>query len=159
MKNSQIGFTVILLLLAIGLYIFFESKLHPNTSNSIGQGHEILLKRDPSGHYRAEVFINGSKVDALIDTGATDVSLPGTLARQLGISSNTALRTHTANGDTVSFTTRLESVQIGGIIVKGVSAMIVPNMEGEALLGMSFLGRLDVRLFKGTMTIKPADAL
>ena len=49
---------------------------------------------------------------------------------------------------------RLNSVKVGGVEAQGVSAMIAPGLEGDALLGMSFLGRMDVRLFKGEMTIK-----
>jgi len=34
----------------------------------------------------------------------------------------------------------------------------VPNLSGaDALLGMSFLSRMDVRLYKGSMTIRQAD--
>ena len=49
---------------------------------------------------------------------------------------------------------RLQSVKIGGVTAKNVSAMIAPGLDGDVLLGMSFLGRMDVRLYKGEMTIK-----
>jgi len=32
--------------------------------------------------------------------------------------------------------------------------MIAPGLDGDVLLGMSFLSRMDVRLLKGEMTIK-----
>jgi aspartyl protease family protein len=35
--------------------------------------------------------------------------------------------------------------------------MIAPGLEGDVLLGMSFLARMDVRLFKGEMTIKQVE--
>jgi aspartyl protease family protein len=35
--------------------------------------------------------------------------------------------------------------------------MIAPGLDGDVLLGMSFLGRMDVRLFKGEMTIKQVE--
>jgi len=35
--------------------------------------------------------------------------------------------------------------------------MIVPSLQGDVLLGMSYLGRMDVRLYKGQMTIKNAE--
>ena len=35
--------------------------------------------------------------------------------------------------------------------------MIAPGLDGDVLLGMSFLGRMDVRLYKGEMTIKQIE--
>jgi aspartyl protease family protein len=52
---------------------------------------------------------------------------------------------------------RLHSVKLGGVDAKDVSAMIAPGLDGDVLLGMSFLSRMDVRLYKGEMTIKQAD--
>jgi len=49
----------------------------------------------------------------------------------------------------------LESVKLGGIEATNVAASIAPGLQGDVLLGMSFLGRMDVRLYKGEMTIKP----
>lgn len=113
-----------------------------------------MLERDMSGHYRAEVFINGVKTPALVDTGATGVAISQRLANKLGIQSNAAIRTHTANGDTVAYMTRLESVKLGGIEARDVAAIITPSLQGDILLGMSFLSRMDVRLHQGTMTIR-----
>lgn len=52
---------------------------------------------------------------------------------------------------------RLDSVKIGGVTADNVSAMIAPTLEGDVLLGMSFLGRMDVRLYKNEMTIKTVN--
>jgi aspartyl protease family protein len=49
---------------------------------------------------------------------------------------------------------RIDAIQLGGVRAKNVSAMIAPGLEGDVLLGMSFLSRMDVRLYKGEMTIK-----
>jgi len=107
-----------------------------------------------SGHYRAEAIINGVKVDVLVDTGATSVAISQHLANKLGIQSNVAVRTQTANGEIVAYMTRLESVKLGGIETTNVAAIITPSLEGDMLLGMSFLSRMDVRLHKGAMTIR-----
>ncbi|MES2554314.1 MAG: retropepsin-like aspartic protease, partial [Pseudomonadota bacterium] len=71
--------------------------------------------------------------------------------------SRTAIRTSTANGDTVAYMTRLATVKLGGVEAKDVSAVIAPGLGGDVLLGMSFLGRMDVRLYKGSMTIKQVE--
>ncbi len=157
MTRSQLTFSLIFLAMAAGLFVFFQSKVSPNTVARIGAGKEVVLQRDLSGHYRVEAMINGVKVDVLVDTGATDVSISAALADRLGVSSQHAIRTHTANGDAVAYMTRLDSIRLGGIDADDVAAIIVPGMDGEALLGMSFLGRMDVRLFRGQMTIRTAQ--
>ena len=145
---------VLWLALGGGLYFLIEAKLNPNTLEKVGTGQEVKLKRDPNGHYRAEALIDGVKTTVLVDTGADDVSISQDLANRLGIRSHSAIRTQTANGDTVGYSTRLDSVKLGGIEVTNVAALIVPNLGTDALLGMSFLNRMDVRLYQGTMTIR-----
>ena len=158
MKFKTIGISFIWLSLAGGLFYFFDSKVHPNTAGKLGSsGAEVRLERDLSGHYRAEAFINGIKTNVMVDTGATDVSISRKFADQLGIQSHAAIRTQTANGETVAFMTRLECVKLGGIEANNVAATIVADLGEDMLLGMSFLNRMDVRLYKGTMTIRSAD--
>ena len=151
---KTIGVISIWLLLTGALFYFFNTQYHPNTAEKIGNKSEVVLKRDLTGHYRAEAIINGTTTSVLVDTGATDVSISQRLADKLGIQSNAAIRTQTANGDTVAYMTRLASIKLGGIEVTDVAAMIAPNLDGDMLLGMSFLNRMDVRLYKGTMTIR-----
>lgn len=145
------------LLLAGGLFYFFNQRYHPNTAEKLGNATEVVLARDLTGHYRADAFINGTRTPVLIDTGATDVAISQRLADRLGINSTHAIRTQTANGDAVAYMTRLDSVKLGGIEEADVAAIITPNLEGDMLLGMSFLNRMDVRLYKGTMTIRAID--
>lgn len=155
MKLRNLGISLIWLLLAGGLFVFFNSNVHPNSAEKLSDGPEVRLQRDLSGHYRAEAFINGIRTSVLVDTGATDVSISGKLANRLGIQSNAAIRTQTANGQAVAYMTRLATVKLGVIEAADVAAIIAPNLGEDMLLGMSFLNRMDVRLYKGTMTIRP----
>lgn len=139
------------------MFYFFDAKVHPNTAAKLSTGAEVRLERDLSGHYRAEAFINGVKTTVMIDTGATDVAISSKFAGQLGIQSNQAIRTQTANGDTVAYMIRLKSIKLGSIEANDVAATIVPNLGTDILLGMSFLNRMDVRLYKGTMTIRAVN--
>lgn len=157
MNLKTLGVSLIWLLLAGGLFYFFDAKVHPNTADKLSTGSEVRLERDLSGHYRAEAFINGVKTNVMVDTGATDVAISSKFAEQLGIQSNQAIRTQTANGDTVAYMIRLKSIKLGGIEANDVAATIVPNLGTDILLGMSFLNRMDVRLYKGTMTIRAID--
>lgn len=145
------------LLLAGVIYYLIDGIENPNKINKLGDGSTVTLKRGLDGHYRAQALINGEKVDVLVDTGATGVAISQSVADKLKLASIDAIRTNTANGDSVGYLVRLQSVQIGGVKAENVSAMIAPTLDGDVLLGMSFLGRMDVRLYKGEMTIKQVD--
>lgn len=145
------------LALAGVLFYFMNAQVHPNSAGQLSTSTEVILKRDLAGHYRAEAYINGVKTPVMVDTGATDVAISQSLADKLGLHSLHAVRTETANGDTVSYMLRLNSVQLGGIVARDVAASITPRLGDEMLLGMSFLNRMDVRLYKGTMTIRPIN--
>ncbi|MDR0481167.1 MAG: retroviral-like aspartic protease family protein [Gallionellaceae bacterium] len=154
MKSSTLIAIVFWLALFAGLIWLLNGYVNPNKAATLGEARVVELKRDPSGHYRADAFINGKEVRVLVDTGATGVAISQSLADQLGLESNAAIRTTTANGDAVAYMVRLKEVRLGGIVAHDVSANIAPGLSGDALLGMSFLGRMDVRLYRGTMTIK-----
>lgn len=157
MQPRTIASVLIWLALFGGLVYVTDGLLNPNKAEVLGDGSSVVLQRDPSGHYRAEAYINGTLVRVLVDTGATGVAISQSLADRLGLSSNVAVRTQTANGEAIAYMVRLDSVKLGGIEARDVAAAIIPDLSGDALLGMSFLGRMDIRLYQGTMTIKPAE--
>ena len=139
------------------IYVMADSALNPNRAGILGESETVVLNRGIDGHYRAAALINGQKVNVMVDTGATGVAVSQKVADRLGLKGQSAIRTRTANGDTVAYLTRLDSVKIGGVEARDVSAMITPGLDGDVLLGMSFLARMDVRLYKSTMTIKQID--
>ena len=155
MSRNSIIYAIIWLSLVFGIYYLVENIQNPNKMWRLGDdANQVVLKRGLDGHYRAEALINGQKVNLLVDTGATGVAISQSVADRLQLKSLTAVRTNTANGDSVGYMVRLDSVTVGGVEARNVSAMIAPGLGGDVLLGMSYLGRMDVRLFKGEMTIK-----
>ena len=158
MTKNSIIFGVVWLALAFGIYTIVDNIQNPNKSFRLGNdAQSVTLKRGLDGHYRAEAFINNQKVDVLIDTGATGVAISQAIADKLGLKSIDAVRTNTANGDSVGYMVRLNSVKVGGVEAQNVAAMIAPGLDGDVLLGMSYLGRMDVRLYKNEMTIKQVE--
>lgn len=146
------------MILAYVIYVLADNIQHPNKSDRLGNNAQsVTLQRGLDGHYSAEAFINHQKVNVLVDTGATGVAISQAVADKLGLKSIEAIRTNTANGDSVGYMVRLDSVKVGGVEAKNVSAMIAPGLEGDVLLGMSYLGRMDVRLYKNKMTIKQVE--
>jgi len=154
MSKNSLFIGLIWLCLGGTIYYFADNIQNPNRVHTLGTDTEVVLKRGLDGHYRAEALINGQKVNVLVDTGATGVAISQAVADKLNLKSVSAIRTNTANGTAVGYLVRLQSVKLGGIEAKNVSASIAPGLQGDVLLGMSFLGRMDVRLYKGEMTIK-----
>ena len=158
MTRNKLIFVLVWLALAFGIYSIVDNIQNPNKSFRLGNdAQSVTLKRGLDGHYRAEALINNQKVDVLVDTGATGVAISQRVADKLGLKSIDAVRTNTANGDSMGYMVRLESVKVGGVEAQNVAAMIAPGLDGDVLLGMSYLGRMDVRLFNNQMTIKQVE--
>ena len=157
MSGARLLWLLVWLALAGAVYYMADRALHPNKLSILGDAPSVTLQRGLDGHYRAEALINGVKVNVLVDTGATGVAISQRIADRLQLQSKQAIRTSTANGDAVAYMTRLNSVQLGGVKAHDVAAVIAPGLDGDILLGMSFLARMDVRLFQGKMTITQVE--
>jgi len=143
------GWVLALLLLTGVFHGLLEERQNPNRevlSNIDGQGvREVVLRRNRAGHYVAAGELNGVPVTLLLDTGATDVAIPGGLARRLGLAAEGRGMSRTAAGDVEVLRTTLARVRLGTIELRQVRASILPQMEGEeVLLGMSFLKKLEM---------------
>ena len=116
---------------------------------------EVSLVQNRHGHYVATGQINGESVVFLLDTGATEVSVPARLAQRLGLKRGVAARAQTANGVITTHTTRLDRVDLGAISLRNVRAHINPGMStDEVLLGMSFLRDLELNQRDGVLTLR-----
>lgn len=149
---------VVLAMLTLYFKGWFDQQHNPNTSvtGRIGDDglRELVLRQNRQGHYIAEGKINDHTVVFLLDTGATEVSVPEPVALRLGLTKGQPARSNTANGTITTFSTRLDSVALGPVEQRNVRAHINPHMHGEEiLLGMSFLRRLDLRQRDGKLTI------
>ena len=148
-----------LALLALLFQRFFEHQNNPNrnpevTADATGRA-QVVLARNRSGHYVASGRINGQPVVFLVDTGATDVALTLTLARRLGLKLGASRISRTANGNVRTWTTTLDSVDLGGLAARDVRAAVLPNMPGEdVLLGMSYLKRFELIQRDGALTVR-----
>ena len=122
--------------------------------------HEVRLRQNPSGHYVATGMINGVAVRFLLDTGATNVSVPERVAKKLKLKVGHAEQVETANGTITTYFTRLDRVDLGTIHLNGVRAHINPHMDSdEILLGMSFLRNLELVQRDGSLTLRQYPGL
>lgn len=142
-------------LAALGLlYMFFDDHLeklyNPNPEpgsvrleNDLAQ---VSLLRNRFGHYITGGRINGQPVTFMLDTGATNVSIPATVARRLRLDRGSAMQAQTAAGVVTVHRTMLDDVRIGDIQMHDIRGSINPHMDGEEiLLGMSFLKQIEFR--------------
>jgi len=162
-KGMTIAAWIILLVL---LTLFFSHALdrqrNPNQAvfsrlNDAGT-QEVLLKRNRFGHYISSGEVNGQTVEFMLDTGASDVAIPATLADELGLKRGRPVQYQTANGIVTAYRTTLDSVSIGPMIVRNVPASINPGMHDmEILLGMSVLKHVEFTQRGDTLILRPYE--
>lgn len=144
-----VGFWIVLILLLSSVFSrWLDHERNPNQDvvTRVGDNgvREVVLKRNRMGHYYATGSINGHRVEFMLDTGATDIAIPSSVAENLGLRKLGAVQYQTANGIATGYATRLESVQVGKIVLHNLAAGINPHMDGDVvLLGMSFLKRIE----------------
>lgn len=141
-----IAWLIFLVLLTFGFNKYLEQQNNPNQDISINFDKniaEVSLKQNRYGHYLANGKINQSPVTFLLDTGATLISIPSSIAKKLQLKKGYPSQTRTANGVITVYNTRLKSVSLGAIELRNIRANINPHMDGnEILLGMNFMKHL-----------------
>lgn len=119
---------------------------------------QLSIAKGRGGHYWVAGSINGQSVQFLVDTGATSVAINEIQARRLGIDyrvNGKPIVVGTASGSAKAWQVHLSSVKIGAIDVVGVEAVVVEGSSPtEALLGMSFLGRVSWREDQGVLKLQ-----
>ena len=141
--------------IAIALLVWFfqgtlDKQWNPNKSptvslNSSGLA-EVTLKQNRHGHYVTMGTINSTEVIFLLDTGATNVSIPARIADNLNLPDLGNHYVQTANGKVKVYKTVIDQLSIGNIILYNVAANINPGMNtNEILLGMSALKQVEFR--------------
>ena len=163
-KNMGYGMIIAMWVLIFGLLVFLfqdvlDKQHNPNqtvnayiTEDNI---RELILERNRYGHYISNGLINKHDVTFILDTGATDVSIPASLADKIGLKRGEKMYYQTANGRAAVFATKIDRISIGNIELRDIRATINPNVSDmEVLLGMSFLKELEFTQRGNTLTIR-----
>lgn len=129
--------------------------MHYRSTAASAERQSITLAADSRGHFFMDGAINGGPIRFIIDTGATVVALPAAEALRLGLDYRKGERalTNTAGGPVEAFRVRLDRVRLGDIELAGVDGVVIERGLDVALLGMSFLNRLEMRREGQTMTL------
>jgi aspartyl protease family protein len=104
-------------------------------------------------------LINGQPVRFLLDTGATQVSVPAHLGPVLGLQPGAPASVMTANGSVTVRQTRIDQLVVGPFELRNVGSHLNPGMRSdEVLLGMSVLRHLEFIQRGDTLTLRVPGA-
>ncbi len=152
-----IGFWVLLLLLLTVLFNQWqEGRRYPNQDPVTlreANSRTLELQRNQQGHYIAHGSINRVAATFLVDTGATDIVIPAKQALRMGLTMNQPGRARTANGVITVYRTRIDELRLGPLVLRDLNASINQHMDGDILLGMSALQRLELRQHQGVLSL------
>jgi len=143
--------------LNLGMAAIYPGSENVEPGSGKGSSESVTLWADGRGFFHASGYINGSPVEFLVDTGASSVALSGDMARSIGIQfddGDDGIAT-TAAGLTRMKRVFLDSVSIGNITLRNIEAGILQgSFPKKPLLGMSFLGQLDMLREGNRMELK-----
>ncbi len=120
----------------------------------------VKIERSQHGHYVTYIRVNDAKVVALVDTGASDISLTYEDAEKAGLHPfrlKFNKRYYTANGIAYGAQVKLRQVIVDDkIIMRDVKGSVMQKGASRvSLLGMSFLNRLTAFSFdRGTLVLE-----
>lgn len=110
---------------------------------------EVQVFRDAHGMFKTIGSINGLPIQFLVDTGATTIAISSVQARRLGIDYRVIGepgQAITASRVEPVFRVMFDTVKVGGIQLRNVQGTVMEGaMPDIPLLGMSFLGRLEMQ--------------
>ncbi len=144
-------------ILAYGFKDQIASQLMPGVAREGPEG-AIRLARSADGHFHARLEVNGTPVEFLVDTGASDMVLARQDAEAAGIDLSRLVYTGaamTANGIVQVAPVRLDRVEFAGRTERGVPAVVTDGEMPISLLGMRYLDRFAEFSVRGdTMVIR-----
>lgn len=130
---------------AVGLWEDVRDDLAPRQLVVDG-GARIEIPQSFDGHYYVALEANGTPIEFVVDTGATDIVLTRADAAALGIDLDALSytgRAGTANGEVRTAPARLETLAVGGFTDRNVPVVVNSGEMDQSLLGMRYLQRFD----------------
>jgi aspartyl protease family protein len=116
----------------------------PVQQNSYGSS--VVVPSDARGHFVVDARVDGRHMSFMLDTGASLIALRARDAAALGIhpvARDFTVEVRTANGAVRAAPVQLGMVEVSGLNVRNVAALVSPDEAlSENLLGLSFLSRL-----------------
>ncbi|HEY2864689.1 MAG TPA: TIGR02281 family clan AA aspartic protease [Casimicrobiaceae bacterium] len=129
---------------------------HARMQTNASAASSVMVTADERGHFHADGQVNGVPIRFTVDTGATFISLPASEARRLGLDyrKGQPAAMETANGVAMAYRIKLDTVRVGEVTMNNVDAVVMESDKlPVALLGMSFLNRMDIRREGAILTL------
>jgi aspartyl protease family protein len=135
-----------------------SSPSQPKIQTSVPPGgRKFSVERDRRGHFAVRARVDGRDLGFMVDTGASVVALTERDAAQIGVRpmrQDFTVNVSTANGNVRAARVKLRNVDIGGLRIDDVDALVLPDAAlSENLLGLSFLSRLKRYEFAGSTLV------
>jgi len=131
----------------IGAYGLWEDISQDNNPRqAMVDTDTIAVPRSFDGHYHLTLEINGTPVDFVVDTGASQVVLSTRDAERVGFDPATLDYTgaaNTANGVVRTAPVVLDQVALESITDRRIPAVVNGGAMDNSLLGMTYLGLYD----------------
>ncbi len=143
-------------IIAYGFSETLQSQLFPSQASQTDAG-DYTLNRQRDGHFYLTLKVNGTPIEFIVDTGASQIVLTQKDARAVGLEpDNLAFlgRANTANGIVKTASVVLNLVQLGDIDDLDVGAEVNGGEMDGSLLGMTYLSRFQELSIRGnTLTL------
>lgn len=141
----------------IGLWSDIRDNVAPSQSYLDGMA-TVTVPRSPDGHYYLTVDIDGTPVQFVVDTGASDVVLTKEDAARIGIDVDNLFYgdiANTANGEVRTARVKLQNVRLGEIVDLSIGASVNAGEMDKSLLGMTYLQRYSkIEIGGGKMVLR-----
>lgn len=141
------------LMAGYGLWTDMQTRITPVQAVTAGA---VEMPRAQDGHYYATLTINGTDVQFLADTGATNMVLSRADAERVGVALDDLRylgQAQTANGMVRTARVTLPQVDFGPFSDRDVVAYVTDGDMDGSLLGMDYLGTFRLQIEGGKMVL------
>ena len=170
--RQLLGFVLLMVAAALGITRYMDKTVKPGGTNAmamaphpapaaepqVSSGYRSVTLSNNGRGFEVEARVDGRSIDFIVDTGASTIALRETAAAKLGI--HPAVRDYTinmqtANGVGKAARVQLDRVEINGITVRDVTALVVADEAlSTNLLGMTFLSRIKWTHDRGKLVLE-----
>jgi aspartyl protease family protein len=103
---------------------------------------KIVLTRAKDLHFYVEGTVNGVAVHFVVDTGASGIAIPQSIADAAGLTNGKEMQINEASGDSMAFETTIKQLTLDTYKFYDIPAVIITG--SHALLGMTVLSNFEI---------------
>jgi aspartyl protease family protein len=170
--RQLLGFVLLVAAAALGITRYMDKAVKPSGTNAMAMaprpapaaepqasaGYRTVTLSNNGRGFEVEARVDGRSIDFIVDTGASAIALRETSAAKLGIhpaARDYTIKMQTANGVGKAARVQLDRVEINGITVRDVAAVVVADEAlSTNLLGMTFLSRVKWTHDRGKLVLE-----